>query len=59
LAPNEVEDVNTRILGLSRAVSQPKARGKLYAITILLTPLDHGTKRKAARAKTRGKRGRA
>jgi predicted transcriptional regulator len=57
LAPGEVKDVNTRILALSRAVSQPKARGKLYAITILLTPMDHGTKRKAGRTvKPRGRK---
>jgi predicted transcriptional regulator len=57
LAPDEVEDVNTRILRLSRAVSQPQARGRLYAITILLTPLDHGARRKAGRVgKSRGKK---
>lgn len=57
LASGEVKDVNTKILGLIRAVSQPRAQGKLYAVTILLTPLDHGAKRKAGRtAKPRRKR---
>src|SRR5438309_1941063 len=39
LAPTGIKDVNRRILGLSRAVSQPKAKGRLFAVTILLTPL--------------------
>jgi hypothetical protein len=43
---------------LTRAVSKPHGRGRLYGITILLTPLDHrrretkqGTKSKGASKK--------
>ena len=57
LAPAGVTDVNAKMLGLVRAVSQPKTKGRLFAITILLTPLNHGAKRKARRTpRPRGKR---
>jgi len=37
----DVAGVNRSIERLKRAVSKPHGRGRLYGITILLTPLDH------------------
>ena len=50
LNPKDVGDVNARIQGLNDAVSRPKAKGTLYAVTILLTPLDHSARRKGKRS---------
>jgi DNA-binding transcriptional ArsR family regulator len=36
--------VNRRIKELAKAVSPPRKRGRLYAITVVLTPLDHRNK---------------
>ena len=41
-------EVNRRIKGLERAVSAPGKRGRLYAITVVLTPLDHRNKIESA-----------
>lgn len=37
-------EVNRRIEGLAKAVSAPRRRGRLYAVTVILTPLDHRNK---------------
>lgn len=37
----QLREVNRSILGLSRAATRPGPGGRLYAVTILLTPLDH------------------
>jgi DNA-binding transcriptional ArsR family regulator len=40
LLPAELESVNTSIKRLRAAVSKPRRGGRLYAITVLLTPLE-------------------
>ena len=37
----QIAGVNRSIQRLLRAVSKPNARGRLYGITVILTPLDH------------------
>ena len=37
----DIAGVNRSIERLRRAVSKPHSRGRLYGITVLLTPLDH------------------
>jgi DNA-binding transcriptional ArsR family regulator len=46
LDAGQIAGINRRIHGLKDAVGRPRSRGKLYAITILLTPLTHRTRRK-------------
>lgn len=46
LSPRELGRVNRRMGALRDAVGRPGPRGKLYAITILLTPLEHRVRRK-------------
>jgi DNA-binding transcriptional ArsR family regulator len=41
LSPAEIGKVNRSITRLKTAVSKPQGRGRLYGITVLLTPLDH------------------
>jgi DNA-binding transcriptional ArsR family regulator len=41
LEPQAVQQVNKQIQELRDAVWKPKGEGRLYGITILLTPLDH------------------
>ncbi len=41
LKPREIASVNEAIERLSNDVAKPRGRGRLYAITVLLTPLDH------------------
>ncbi len=41
LMPDEILGVNRAIEELAGAVSKPRGKGRLYGITILLTPLDH------------------
>jgi hypothetical protein len=45
LQPAQVAGVNRAIMRLVRALPEPRARGRLYAITVLLTPLDRGRTR--------------
>jgi len=47
----QLAQVNRRIQGLADAVCAPRRRGRLYAVTVVLTPLDH--RRKADRTKKR------
>lgn len=35
--------LNHRIQGLAQDVSAPRSRGRLYGVTVILTPLDHRT----------------
>lgn len=56
LDPEEIAGINRRIRGLQNAVAKPRSRGKLYAITILLTPLTHRTRRRRQRRKPAGRR---
>lgn len=46
LSPRELREVNQRIRGLRDAVGRRGPHGKLYAITILLTPLEHRVRKK-------------
>ena len=41
LEERDIQSVNTKIQDLRDAVWKPKNSGRLYGITILLTPLDH------------------
>lgn len=41
LSLSQVADVNRSINHLAQAVSAPRGNGRLYAITVLFTPLDH------------------
>ena len=48
LSPQQVADVNRSIVRLRNSLSNTPGKGRLYGITILLTPLDHrarGSKR--------------
>jgi DNA-binding transcriptional ArsR family regulator len=56
LDPDQVAGINRRICDLKDAVAKPRSRGKLYAITILLTPLTHRTRRKRQRRRPVGRR---
>jgi DNA-binding transcriptional ArsR family regulator len=53
LSPSQLADVNRRIRGLAQRVSTPGGHGRLYAVTVVLTPLDHRNKS----GSTRGRRG--
>ena len=58
LTPGEIVDLNRSIEGLAKAVSKPRGQGRLYGITVLLTPLDHRarmTRRKSTSRKSRSK----
>ncbi len=49
LSPAQVASVNTLIQRMSRMAAKPKGPGRLYGVTILLTPLDHrGRKSRSA-----------
>jgi DNA-binding transcriptional ArsR family regulator len=41
LTPEEIVSLSQSIEALAKAVSKPRGRGRLYGITVLLTPLDH------------------
>lgn len=52
LDPADLKEVNRKIHGLRRAVGNAGS-GKLYAITILLAPLEHRARRKQRRLRTK------
>lgn len=56
LDADQIAGINRRICDLKDAVARPRSRGKLYAITILLTPLTHRTRRKQKRRRPVGRR---
>jgi len=41
LSRAQLAQLNQRIKGLVQDISAPKGHGRLYAVTVLLTPLDH------------------
>jgi len=55
LKPQDIQHINGKIQELRNAVWKPKSEGRLYGITILLTPLDHRGRKPqhAARKKKR------
>jgi DNA-binding transcriptional ArsR family regulator len=53
LSPAGIAAANRSIDRLVRAVSVPHGRGRLYAITILLTPVDGGKRRSRSQGATR------
>jgi DNA-binding transcriptional ArsR family regulator len=44
LSPSDLANVNHRIQGLAERMSTFRGRGRLYAVTVVLTPLDHRNK---------------
>jgi DNA-binding transcriptional ArsR family regulator len=50
----EIAGVNRSIEHLTRAVSKPHGRGRLYGITVLLTPLDHRRRESKPSTKSQG-----
>lgn len=56
LDAEQIAGINRRIRSLKDAVARPRSRGKLYAITILLTPLTHRARRKRRRPRPAGRR---
>jgi len=58
LTKREVVGINTRMQDLMHAVAKPPGRGRLYGITIVLTPLEHGRRRiKSSSKSTKRSRG--
>jgi len=58
LTPEEIVVLNQSIQNLDQAVSKPRGQGRLYGITILLTPLDHrarASRKKSNLRKSRSK----
>lgn len=55
LTQAEVAAVNRQIRALRDSVGKPRSKGRLYGITILLTPLDHRLRRKQRRPRSPGK----
>ena len=55
LTPGQLADVNRRMAALRDAVGRPRSKGRLYAITILLTPLEHRARRKQRRPRSAGR----
>lgn len=49
LSRAEVTRLNRRIRDLAKSVSAPRGGGRLYAVTVVLTPLDHRTGHSARR----------
>jgi DNA-binding transcriptional ArsR family regulator len=54
LTPGGVVKVNGSIRSLARGVEKRRKKGRLYGITVLLTPLDHRARRTAAKVGRRG-----
>lgn len=46
LTPSELRDVNRRVSALRDSVGSPGPGRRLYAVTVLLTPLEHRARRK-------------
>jgi hypothetical protein len=53
LSPAEIGIVNRSITRLKLAVSKPQGRGRLYGITVLLTPLDRRRRQSKPKMKPR------
>jgi len=52
----QIAGVNRSIVRLKDSVCQPRGRGRLYGITVLLTPLDHRERQSKRSAKSQEKR---
>jgi DNA-binding transcriptional ArsR family regulator len=57
VSPERIAGVNRAIKNLVHAVVTPQGKGRLYAVTVLLTPL-HRRRRRAGRTQSKGRRGR-
>ncbi|HEX7078289.1 MAG TPA: helix-turn-helix domain-containing protein [Candidatus Eisenbacteria bacterium] len=49
LSPSELADANRRMRSLRDALGRRRAKGDLYAVTILITPLGHRARKKQRR----------
>jgi predicted transcriptional regulator len=49
LTSRDIVSVNQSIKSLNLAVSKPRRKGRLYAITVMLTPLDHRSRSNGAK----------
>jgi len=49
LSAAELTQVNRAVHALRTAVGRPRPKGKLYAVTVLLAPLDHRARKKQRR----------
>jgi len=56
LVPSEVRRVNALIRSLSKAATQSAPNGRLYGVTVLLTPLDHRSFRTGRRPRKAARR---
>jgi DNA-binding transcriptional ArsR family regulator len=56
LTPEKVVKVNRSISSVARAVSKPRRKGRLYGITVLLTPLDHRARPTGAKIAPRARK---
>jgi hypothetical protein len=56
LSLKQMAAINRSIQGLKDSVSVPQQRGRLYAITVLLTPLDRRRSSDAGRPKSKGRK---
>jgi DNA-binding transcriptional ArsR family regulator len=54
LTPDEVVKINRTISSLARGVAKWRKKGRLYGITVLLTPLDHRARHSAIKVVRRG-----
>lgn len=54
--PAKIADINRSINSLTRAFSNHRREGRLYGITILLTPLDHRSRRSAVKIVSRSRK---
>jgi hypothetical protein len=52
----DLEAVNRRVRSLRDAVTRRRTGGKLYALTILITPLDHRARKRQHRARKPARR---
>jgi predicted transcriptional regulator len=57
LTPEKMVSLNRSIEGLAQAVSKPRRQGRLYGITVLLTPLDHRARKPSKKSTSRKSRG--
>jgi DNA-binding transcriptional ArsR family regulator len=53
LKAEEIANLNQSIEGLAKAVSKPRRQGRLYGITVLLTPLDHRARANSKKSSSR------
>lgn len=52
LEPAELASLNTKIRALNREASRPRGGGRLYAVTLVLVPLDRRRRKEKRRAKS-------